>query len=473
MSKFDKRLTTNNSSYKLTSAEINEASTIIERRQEEISKKVNYEYLNFLTNISSNQMELLMNIIKDLTELDISVCNARNAYDYQFYRPQISDDNSSFVKAENLRHPIIERLITNVEYIGNDISLNQNGILLYGINASGKSSLMKALGLAIIMVQSGMYVPATSFEFSPYHHIFTRICGNDDIYRGMSSFVVEMSELRNILQRADERSLVIGDEICCGTEAISAVAIVSSAINELIKKGSSFIFTSHLHDLTSISIIRERIGEKLRIFHIHIEIVDDKIVYERKLREGQGSNVYGIDVCGSLDMPIDFMKNAENVRKELMGMDMNLINTKKSNYKSSIYMDMCQVCNERPAKETHHINYQVNADENGKFSNFDKNIPHNLVSICEECHKKEHQGEIGIIGYKQTSKGVIIEIDKTARIYKLMKRGKNGWYLRKKISDKFKEVDENEIIEFYNKQMKTRLKEISVEMERDFYDISL
>ncbi|MFN9955062.1 MAG: MutS-related protein, partial [bacterium] len=122
----------------------------------------------------------------------------------------------------NLRHPIIERLITNVEYIGNDISLNQNGILLYGINASGKSSLMKALGLAIIMVQSGMYVPATSFEFSPYHHIFTRICGNDDIYRGMSSFVVEMSELRNILQRADERSLVIGDEICCGTEAISA-----------------------------------------------------------------------------------------------------------------------------------------------------------------------------------------------------------------------------------------------------------
>lgn len=473
MSKFDKRLTTNNSSYKLTSAEINEASTIIERRQEEISKKVNYEYLNFLTNISSNQMELLMNIIKDLTELDISVCNARNAYDYQFYRPQISDDNSSFVKAENLRHPIIERLITNVEYIGNDISLNQNGILLYGINASGKSSLMKALGLAIIMVQSGMYVPATSFEFSPYHHIFTRICGNDDIYRGMSSFVVEMSELRNILQRADERSLVIGDEICCGTEAISAVAIVSSAINELIKKGSSFIFTSHLHDLTSISIIRERIGEKLRIFHIHIEIVDDKIVYERKLREGQGSNVYGIDVCGSLDMPIDFMKNAENVRKELMGMDMNLINTKKSNYKSSIYMDMCQVCNERPAKETHHINYQVNADENGKFSNFDKNIPHNLISICEECHKKEHQGEIGIIGYKQTSKGVIIEIDKTARIYKLMKRGKNGWYLRKKISDKFKEVDENEIIEFYNKQMKTKLKEISVEMERDFYDISL
>ena len=78
-----------------------------------------------------------------------------------------------------------------------------------------------------------------------------------------------------------------------------------------------------------------------------------------------------------------------------------------------------------------------------------------------------------LIDINKTSKGVIIDIDKTARIYKLMKRGKNGWYLRKKISDKFKEVDENEIIEFYNKQMKTKLKEISVDMERDFYDISL
>ena len=470
MSKFDKRLTTNNNSYKLTSAEINEASTIIEKRQEEISKKVILKYQEFLSNISKNQIDILTKIIEELTELDISCCNARNAFDYCYYRPIIKDETSSFINAENLRHPIIERIMTNVEYIGNDIYLNQDGILLYGINSSGKSSLMKAVGLSIIMSQSGMYVPSTSFEYSPYNHIFTRICGNDDIYRGMSSFIVEMTELRNILQRADENSLIIGDEICSGTEMTSAIAIVSSAINELIKKKSSFIFTSHLHELTSISIIK---NQNLRIYHIHIEIVDDKIIYERKLKEGQGSNIYGIDVCGSLDMPTDFMKNAEIVRKELTGLDVNLINTKKSNYKSSIFMDICQVCNEKPAKETHHIDYQVNADKNGKFSNFDKNSSHNLINVCEECHMKEHKGEIGIIGYKQTSKGVIIEIDKTARIYKLIKRGKNSWYMRKKINDKFKIVDEKDIIEFYNKQMKSSIKEITIEMERDFYDISL
>ena len=469
MTKFDKRLTTNNNSYKITSADINEASTIIERRQDEISKKVILKYQEFLSNISKNQIDILTKIIEELTELDISCCNAKNAFDFCYYRPIIKD-GGSYLNVENLRHPIIERLMTNVEYIGNDINLNQDGILLYGINSSGKSSLMKAVGLSIIMSQAGMYVPATSFEFSPYNHIFTRICGNDDIYRGMSSFVVEMTELRNILQRADENSLVIGDEICCGTEITSAVAIVSSAINELIKKKSSFIFTSHLHELPTISIIKDK---NLRIYHIHIEIVDDKIIYERKLKEGQGSNIYGIDVCGSLDMPNDFMKNAEIVRKEITGLDVNLMNTKKSNYKSSIFMDMCQICNEKPAKETHHINYQINADDNGKFSNFDKNTPHNLINVCEECHLKEHKGEIGIIGYKQTSKGIIIDIDKTARIYKLIKRGRNGWFMRKKINDKFKAVEEKDLIDFYNKQMKSGIKEISIEMERDFLDISL
>jgi len=115
----------------------------------------------------------------------------------------------------------------------------------------------------------------------------------------------------------------------------------------------------------------------------------------------------------------------------------------------------------------------MNADNNGKFSNFDKNMSHNLVNICEECHMKEHKGEIGILGYKQTSKGIIIEVDKNARIYKLIKRGRNGWYMRKKISDKFKNVEEKDIIEFYNKQMKMNIKEITTDMERDFYDISM
>ena len=475
MSQFEKKLTSNTTNYKLTSKEINEASTNIENTQNEIQTIIIKEYLNFLetffyTNENKNYFDI---IIKNLTELDINTCNAKNAFDYCYYKPTIDlTTNNSFINAQNLRHPIIEKIITNVEYIGNDFSLNQNGILLYGINASGKSSFMKAVGLAIIMAQAGMYVPAQSFHYYPYNHIMTRICGNDNIYKGMSSFVVEMTELRNILQRADSNSLIIGDEICCGTEAISGVCIVSSAINELLNKKASFIFTSHLHELTNISMIKDKINQNLFIYHMHIEIVDNKIIYERKLKEGQGSNIYGIDVCKSLDMPLSFMKNAEMIRKELQGLTTTILNTKSSNYNSTIFMDTCQVCKVNKAIETHHINYQINADKNGKFANFNKNNNHNLVPICEDCHKKEHNGEIGIIGYKQTSEGVILEIDKKARIFKLIKKGKTDWFYKKKISDKFEIITKDELLKFYNKQTKSSIKEITEEFEKLFYDFN-
>ena len=474
MSKFDKKLMTNNTTYKLTSKEINDASRIIETTQNDIQVIIIKEYLIFLEKFINENKKIFEDIIKKLTDLDINTCNARNSIDFCYYKPIIDKDSSnSYINAENIRHPIIERLITDVEYIGNDISLNQNGILLYGINASGKSSFMKAIGLSIIMAQSGMYVPSTNFKYYPYSHIMTRICGNDNIYKGMSSFVVEMTELRNILQRADNNSLIIGDEICCGTEAISGIAIVSSAIKELIEKKASFIFTSHLHELTNISIIKDNIENNLKIYHMHIEIEDGKIIYERKLQKGQGSNVYGIDVCKSLDMPLNFMKNAELIRKELQGISNTIINTKSSNYNTSCIVDICEICKINKAIETHHINYQLNADKNGNFSNFNKNENHNLVSICEECHKKEHKGEIGIIGYKQTSEGIKLEIDKKSRIYKLIKRGKVNWFYKKKITDKFIQTTEEEIIKFYNKQMKTSIKEINDEISQMFYDPAL
>jgi DNA mismatch repair protein MutS len=270
----------------------------------------------------------------------------------------------------------------------------------------------------------------------------------------MSSFVVEMTELRNILQRADKSSLIIGDEVCCGTEAISGVAIVSAAINELVSKKASFIFTSHLHELTDISIIKEKILEdKLKIFHMHIEIKDDLIIYERKLREGQGSNIYGIDVCKSLDMPLDFMKNAEMVKKEILGLNTTIINTKTSNYNSSIYMDICEVCRKNKANETHHINYQMDADENGRFDNFNKNIQHNLITICDECHKNEHNGNISIVGYKMTNKGKKLEVESKSK--KLIKFEKDVWYYRTRINAKWQPTTEDDMILFYNKQMKT------------------
>ena len=120
--------------------------------------------------------------------------------------------DKSFVNAKKLRHCLIEHLQSNELYVTNDVKLGDgevDGILLYGTNAVGKTSLIRALGISLIMAQSGLYVPCSEYTYKPYNYIFSRILGNDNIFKGLSSFAVEMSELRTILRLADKNSLIL------------------------------------------------------------------------------------------------------------------------------------------------------------------------------------------------------------------------------------------------------------------------
>ena len=443
--KFNKKLISSSSSnYKMTNSETEKLSKNISKYNEEIAVLVlNYynEFVKEFIEINNKNIDIL---IKYLVRTDIAANNAKNAFDYRYKRPKISLDSSddaedasedpeddceddcedaseddceseresSFINMKNMRHPLIERLHDELEYVGNDVRINKDGILLYGINASGKSSFMKAVGLNIIMAQSGMFVAAEKMVYYPYKRIFTRISGMDNIYKGMSSFTVEMTELRNILQRCNKYSLVIGDEICCGTESISGIAIVSAGIDMLVNKGASFIFATHLHELTEMSCIKEHIKDnKLFVKHIKIDIgKNNEIIYNRKIQDGQGSNMYGLEVCKSLDMPLDFLKKAEMFRKEFTNIDKDLIKNKKSNYNRKKKIDKCEIC-QGIAVETHHIKYQEDADENGFIGSSHKNATHNLASLCKECHSKEHKGIIKINGYKQSSNGIILDYD--------------------------------------------------------------
>ena len=109
---------------------------------------------------------------------------------------------TAFFEAKDLRHPLIEHLQKSEIYVPNDISLGSDnyGTLLFGTNAVGKSSLIRSIGIAIVLAQSGMFVPCSSFVYRPYMQLFTRILGNDNIFKGLSTFAVEMSELRTILK---------------------------------------------------------------------------------------------------------------------------------------------------------------------------------------------------------------------------------------------------------------------------------
>ena len=205
MSGFNTKSMATSQNYKITNNEITKASNNIISYNDKISQLVLTSYTKFMNDFISNNNERLDNIVKYLTRVDIAACCAKNAFEYCYVRPDIDTEKtqrkSSFISMKNMRHPIIQRIQDDIEYVGNDLELNQDGILLYGINASGKSSFMKAIGLNIIMAQAGMYVAAESMSYYPYNSIF-RISGMDNIYKGMSSFTVEMTELRNILQRS-------------------------------------------------------------------------------------------------------------------------------------------------------------------------------------------------------------------------------------------------------------------------------
>ena len=341
-------------------------------------------------------------ISKFIAEIDyfISCANVSSLYNYSC--PTIDYDNpdKSKFSATDLRHPLIERINDNEEYIGNNISLGyeKDGILLYGTNACGKSSLSKAIGISIIMAQMGMFVPASSFKFTPYKNIYTRILGNDNIFRNESSFQVEMNELRPIIKFCNQNSMILGDEVCHGTEQHSAVALVSSALLRFIDRKSSFIFATHLHQLSKIDTITDI--ERLKFFHLSVSTINNNIVYDRKLTPGSGNDCYGINVANALINDSDFIKTAKNIRKS----QEKLFTIKQSNYNKEKIGVCCEIC-EGEYNHTHHIHEQHTANSNNYINGHHKNSKFNLVALCVSCHEKVHSNKIKISGYKKQLNG--------------------------------------------------------------------
>ena len=359
-----------------------------------------------------SRMEYLVNF---LGKLDAECTFAKLANMYGYVRPtyvESTEESMAGLFVEDLRHPIIERVHTSIPYVPHTIALgcfatndvdgasNTCGMLLYGVNASGKSSLGKAIGLAVMMAQCGIPVPASSMTLIPYTGIFTRILGNDNLWAGMSSFVVEMTEFRSILRSAGPRTLVLGDELCAGTETASATAIVAAGIQTLTKRSSHFFFATHLHELADIPEIVNNSAIGFYHLTVHPDLEKGILVYDRKIRPGCGSPMYGLEVCRGLDMDSEFLSLAFSFRKRFFGENGR---TKVSRYNASVVVDFCKICGSKIHLETHHIIPQ----EMGKAIAPGKSVhaEENLAVLCESCHEKHHRGLLEIHGWKQTTKG--------------------------------------------------------------------
>ncbi len=387
-------------------------TTKILQLEHSIERKTSVLYGEFVENILENKCYHHIDIIVNyVASLDVLQTKTFVAKENRYCKPQIvdEDNNPSFVKATGIRHCLIEHIQQNETYVSNNIEIGAGGILLYGTNAVGKTSLIRAIGIAVILAQCGFFVPCSEFLFNPYKSFYTRILGNDNLYKGLSTFGVEMSELRVILNNSDEHSLILGDELCSGTETQSALSIFVAGLMNLHKKRASFLFATHFHEICDYSEIVSMDRLSLKHMAVHYDRELDCLVYDRLLKDGPGDNMYGLEVCKSLHLPIDFLDAAFEIRNKYFPEKNGILGQKVSQYNSQKVRSLCELCNKNLSSEVHHIEMQQHSDNDGFIigTAVHKNHKANLMALCEECHQKIHRDNINKVVKKKTTGGYL------------------------------------------------------------------
>ena len=435
--KFSVKKLTN--SVKITSEFTDNLSDKIMKNRRKIITLVKERYIQLQAVYERRYTLLFDRVIAYVADLDVGVSSSKVSQEYKHSRPMIVEvaQDENFMQIMQLRHPLIETQESSGIYVPNDIVMGTreymdlphpqtvmlevgvhdghdiNGVLLYGINSSGKSSLMKSIGIAVLMAQSGFFVSAAVMKFSLYDSLFTRIVSKDNLAKGLSTFAVEMLEMKNIFNRATVRSLVLGDEISHGTETLSGVAIVASAIIKLAKLRSLFLFATHLHQLSTMKEITSL--DNVVDLHLSVEYDEEKdaLLFNRVLQSGSGSSIYGLEFAKSLHMDEEFLNTANTIRKRLAN-DFDelelLVKKKKSKYNKELYVTKCVICG-AVAEDVHHISQRSLADKAGFIGHFHENHKHNLVPLCKEHHNQIHDGKLRVDGFMMTSNGLELQFE--------------------------------------------------------------
>lgn len=408
-----------------TSEEIEfpQLSTILKKTmglKERITDEISKMFLEFVRTLEEEWYEKIEIVIKWVIKLDVLQCKTYMARTYNYCKPVIdSSQKTSFVDIKGLRHVLIEHIQQNEIYVTNDLLLSSgssqsssdlqyNGLLIFGTNAVGKTSFIRAVGISIIMAQAGLFVPCSSFRYKPYTSIFSRILGNDNIFKGLSTFAVEMSELRVILKMANENSLVLGDELCSGTEIESALSLFSAGLIELHEKKSTFLFATHFHEITKYEEIKELQNLGLKHMSVHYDKATNNLIYDRILKDGQGSRMYGLEVCKSLYMDDAFLDLAYSFRNKYFPEQKGELQHSSSHYNKKKIRGICEICKIEISEETHHLSPQKDANQQGYIGSFHKNHKANLASVCESCHNDLHQTNTSM-KIKKSVKGYIFD----------------------------------------------------------------
>jgi len=245
-----------------------------------------------------------------LARLDAWSALADVAERERYVRPAVTSEFA--LQLEGSRHPVVERMMAREAFIPNDVTLDASGriVLLTGPNMAGKSTLLRQVGLCVVLAQIGSFVPCRRATIGVVDRLFTRVGASDNLVRGQSTFMVEMSETSAILHAATSRSLVLLDEIGRGTSTYDGVAI-AWAVTECLHNtiGCKTIFATHYHELTQLT---EEL-EHVRNFNVAVREVGEEIVFLHRLEPGGADRSYGIHVGRLAGLPAPVVTRAWQV----------------------------------------------------------------------------------------------------------------------------------------------------------------
>jgi DNA mismatch repair protein MutS len=252
-----------------------------------------------------------------VASVDVLCSLAETAAKNNYCLPEI--DLSGVIDIRDGRHPVVEKMQTDALFVPNDTLMDMDGartLIITGPNMAGKSTYMRQTALIVLMAQMGAFVPARSARIGIVDRVFTRIGASDDLSAGKSTFMVEMTEVAEILSNATSRSLLILDEIGRGTSTYDGMAIARAVLEYCADKrklGAKALFSTHYHELTAL----ENETQGIKNYNISAKKRGGDIIFLRKIVPGGADDSYGIEVAGLAGIPDSVIKRAKTVLTEL------------------------------------------------------------------------------------------------------------------------------------------------------------
>jgi DNA mismatch repair protein MutS len=275
---------------------------------EERSVKLEYELFQALREEVLQWLQPIQRTADALAQLDVLAAFAETARLFNYCQPHIGSDGTLMIKEG--RHPVLDQTLVETRFVPNDTCLNRETqiALITGPNMAGKSTYIRQVALLALLAHTGSFVPATEARIDLIDRIFTRIGASDDLARGQSTFMVEMSETANILNNATAASLIILDEIGRGTSTFDGLSLAWSILEHLHNQvGAKTLFATHYHELTELA------GRLTRLKNYNVAVREwrEQVVFLHRIVEGGADKSYGIQVARLAGVPTPVIERAK------------------------------------------------------------------------------------------------------------------------------------------------------------------